>query len=728
MNGVMRRLPAAALAVAVFVVTLAGFAAPAGASSGEVISPTFQGYKATVLGDVCNLRAAPNISSSILGIVTLGTVLDVVNFQGNWAKVNYAGKEAWVAGWLVDIDLLSAGVSARIVRTDVNLRVGPGTEFGVKTMAQKDSSYPAEVKRGEWIRVSLSGGDSAWVSESLLQLEKSGYTRPAGSYGLGDLLVYPAKDSLSVTQTAVKGSEVIARLSRGESARVADCQGAWIAVELSGGTRGWVFGPDARLSSPAYPSISFALSDSSWSIGKYQTIAVTHTDVNFRSGPGTSYPVVATLSNGDVLRVLQQDGEWTKAISPRGVTGWVATYLTGGSVADATPAFSLNAEAKNASRLLTVTGPFVNAVVLPGADGRSVIVSTSDFFKASATLPVNAFEFAEMRVSGSDVTLSFGIRSRYTVVSNAPGKVVLEFTPAVTSVDVQAEGSEDVLTIGMVGYAVPEVSRSADSVTFFLPGASWAGAEAPSVTSQGKLIRSVSVAARPGGTDVILRTQANTPYQLTMTGSSIEARFGSAGLTGKRIVVDPGHEADDPGAIGPTGLAERNVNWEIAVRLVNRLKAAGADAILTRSALYAPTEAPKGWTPGPNQYSGSLGKRAAWSEGADLFISIHNNSNNDEDVCGTTTYVCYSVLNAAESRRFAALVQKELVKSIGTADLGVKDSELYVVRESASAAVLVETMFISNRREEAYLRLPATWDKEAAGLLKAVQEYFAAGK
>jgi N-acetylmuramoyl-L-alanine amidase len=113
--------------------------------------------------------------------------------------------------------------------------------------------------------------------------------------------------------------------------------------------------------------------------------------------------------------------------------------------------------------------------------------------------------------------------------------------------------------------------------------------------------------------------------------------------------------------------------------------------------------------------------------GAELFISIHNDSNYDHSVMGTTLYVCDGMLNSAESRRFAALALQELTQSIGTTSHGIKDSELYVVRESSSPAVLIETMFMSNAREEAYLRQPATWDKAAAGVLKAVQKYFAPG-
>lgn len=720
---VMVLLIAAALAISSAGVVAAG--AP------EPVPSGFQGFKAMAIGDVCNLRSEPNTSSETIGQVTQGAQLDVLDFRDNWAKIRHKGMEGWMAGWLMDIDLRAQRVSARITRTDVNLREGPGTHFGVKAMTQKDTSYPAEAKRGEWIRVSLSDGDSAWVKEDLLQLELSGGDPSLPSpvtYEPGDLLVYPSKDTLNVTQSPVKGSIVVARLSRGESARLIDCQGPWIVVETTAGTKGWAYGPEARISSPEDPSVFFSVSEAAWTVGKYPTTTITRTDVNFRSGPGTSFTVIGMLQNGDILRVLESTGEWLKAVSPQGATGWVAAYLTSGTAGGSAPVFSITAEAGRSSRTLTVTGPFENALVVPAQDGKSVLVSTSCFFNSSATLPVNAYEFAGLKVLGSDVSLTFTEKSNYAVTVNTPGRVVLEFTPRVTSVDVRAMGGADVLTIGTLGYALPRVARNGDSITLSVPGAPYEGRQvlyAPALESQ--LIRSVSVLSENGGTDVTVKVPTATSYLLKKTGNTIEARFGAPGLSGKKIVVDPGHETDDPGAIGPTGLAERNVNWEIATRLVELLKRAGASAFLTRGSLYEATLAPPGWTPSPNEYAGSLAKRAAWSEGADLFISIHNDHSNDRYVSGTTTYICDDTLNIAESKRIAALIQRELSASLGTVDKGTKGSELYVVRESACPAVLVETMFISNPVEETYLRHPATWDKAATGLFRAIERYFIPG-
>lgn len=699
------------------------------------VPSTFEGFRATVVGDVCNVRSGPDTTYKVLGQVTMGTTVDVLYYENNWAKIKAGNLTGYIAGWLIDIDLRSKGITARITATDVNVREGPGTNYRVKTMTTRDKVYPAEVKRGEWIRVTLSSsGSTGWISETLLRLQYEEVSQPpAGTPAPPevsvpplntDLVVYPARDTLTIYSNPVAGSSQLAKLSKGESAKVIGAQGAYLMVETINGLRGWVYGPYARVASLSDPSIQFIVCQNTWVVGKYPVSTVTATDVNFRSGPGTNYPVIGSLDRGDNLWVLGTSGDWKQCVSPTGLTGWVAGWLTSPTTPAKGTAFTVTAKANGGDRTLTVTGPFESAVVIPSPDKTSVVVSTSIFFNTSVELPVGAFEFASVRVATSDVTVSFLGKANYEIVELSPGKVVLRFTPVVTSLDVRSSGNTDIVTINTVGYAWADVRRDGDVVTLFLPGASLAD-ELPVV--KGKTVRDVTVFPGEGGVSVAVRTNGSAAYQIKQTANSIQATFGVSGLEGKKIIVDPGHEASDPGAIGLTGLAERNVNWEMAVRLVELLNQAGANAILTRQSLYANSEGPPGWTPEPGNYSHSLSERAAWSHGADLFISIHNNWNYDRSISGTTVYVCDRNPNAAESRRFGALVLSELTLSLGTRDMGVRDSNFYVVREAGCPSVLIEVMFLSNPVEEAYLRQAETWDKTAQSIFRAVQRYFGAG-
>lgn len=720
---------------------LAAYLPPIRKTHAAPVPSGLEGFKATVVGDVCNVRSGPDTTYKSLGLVTMGTTVEILSYENNWAKIRTGSLTGYIAGWLIDVDLKSKGVRARITATDVNVREGPGTNCRVKTMTDRDKVYPAEVKRGAWIRVTLtSGGSTGWISESLLRLEFDAPSTPPSpppstppSAPPSDiptppvqtgLVVFPARDTLTIYANAAPGSSQVAKLAKGESAMIIGAEGAYLMVETPNGLRGWVYGPYARAASLADPSIRFIVSQDAWTLGRYPVSTVTATDVNFRSGPGTSYPVIGSLDRGDTLWVLDTSGEWKHAVSPWGQTGWVAGWLTSTTTPSPGTSFTVSANANGGDRTLTVTGPFESAVVIPSPDKRSVIVSTSIFFNTSVELPVNAFEFGSIKVATSDVTVRFQGKANYDVVENQPGKVVLRFTPVVTSLDVRSSGNTDIITINTVGYAWADIRRDGDVITLFLPGASLANELPP---YSGRTVKNVTVSPKDGGVDVAVRTTGPLAYQIKQTADSIQATFGVSGLEGKKIIVDPGHEANDPGAIGPTGLAERNVNWEMAVRLVDILNQAGAEARLTRQSLYATSEGPPGWVPRPGEYSHSLSERAAWSQGADLFISIHNNWNYNRSISGTTVYVCDKNPNASESRRFASLALQELTVALGTRDMGVRDSNFHVCRESMCSSVLVEVMFLSNPVEESYLRKPEVWDKTAQSLFRAVQRYFGAG-
>jgi len=712
-----RKTTAVALFIVFFVVCIWDASALCQDSPGAV-PDSFQGFKAIVVGDVCNLRAGPGTTYPRVGQVIQGTWLDIVFVENNWVKIRYKNKQAWIASWLVDIDLGSRAINARITRTDVNVRQGPGTNFPVIFLTQRGRIFPAEAKRGEWIRVSLGNGKTGWIHGSLLQLELPSLLGSEKSRA--DILVFPAERSIKIWQTPIQGSTVLGSLQEGQSARYITSRGAWIAVETSDGTKGWVYGPQARIYSLKDPSLSFGVSESSWSIGKYKTVTVTATDVNFRSGPGTNYPVLTMVDRGDVLRVIQTQDRWINAVSPRGVVGWIASWLTSG-VDDKFLAFSVTVDASQSSRILTVTGPFESSRIISENDGYSLRVSTSVFFNTEGCLDINCFEFESIQVATSDVTIKFKEKPWYVVREQSPGRVVIEFSPTITSIAMHAQEDSDVLTINTLGYAWPDVTRNGNSLSFFLPGASYSG---HSVEFQGRLVRSIDLLPQDGGLTLALNTLQNTPYLLKKTANSLQAYFPLPGLAGKIIVIDPGHGGNDPGAIGPTGVTERSVNWEIAERLAHLLQQSGAIVQLTRRGPHEDATAPSNWNPGPDEYAGDLAKRVAWSRNAHVFISIHNDYHYNRDISGTTSYICKRTLNSSESWRLASLIQKELSAALGTVDRGVRDSNFFVTREALCPSVLVEVMYLSNLQEEQLLKHPQTFDKAAHALYRALQQYF----
>ncbi len=196
----------------------------------------------------------------------------------------------------------------------------------------------------------------------------------------------------------------------------------------------------------------------------------------------------------------------------------------------------------------------------------------------------------------------------------------------------------------------------------------------------------------------------------------------------KVIVIDPGHGGEDTGAIGPSGLEEKDLTLAIAKRLARILKdRLDCRVLLTRSKdVYI-----------------SLEERTAFANKnrADLFISIHANAARRKGARGVETYFLSFEASDDEARMVAAfennmvgidgrvsdgkiddikailwdLVQTEahhqsasLAESIHTSILrvtggenrGVKQAPFIVLAGATMPSVLVEVGFITNPIEE----------------------------
>lgn len=216
----------------------------------------------------------------------------------------------------------------------------------------------------------------------------------------------------------------------------------------------------------------------------------------------------------------------------------------------------------------------------------------------------------------------------------------------------------------------------------------------------------------------------------------------------RRIVVDPGHGGHDPGAVGPTGLQEKDVVLSVGLRLKEMLiEELGLDVVMTRS----------------NDTFIPLEERTAIANkvNADLFLSVHANAAPNRAATGIETYYLnlaktekvaqlaakengtslekVSILQAIlfdlmanyklnDSAHLADEVQKSLHKKIKTRhsdvkNLGVKQGPFYVLVGATMPSILVETAFLSNAVEESRMREPAYLEMTAEGILDGVRSY-----
>ena len=200
-----------------------------------------------------------------------------------------------------------------------------------------------------------------------------------------------------------------------------------------------------------------------------------------------------------------------------------------------------------------------------------------------------------------------------------------------------------------------------------------------------------------------------------------EVTVGGSPLTGATVVLDPGHGGGEPGAVGPAGATEKDVNLAIAFETKRQLEAAGATVVLTRTGDYRIT----------------LASRAAIAQALrpTMFISIHHNADPDEHR-PTPGAEAYYQIASPDSKRATGLVYEEVVRAFSAysidwaadRDAGAKyrprsdGGDYYGIlnRTAGIPAVLSEAAFISNPPEEALLVDPAFQAVEAAALTRAV--------
>lgn len=232
------------------------------------------------------------------------------------------------------------------------------------------------------------------------------------------------------------------------------------------------------------------------------------------------------------------------------------------------------------------------------------------------------------------------------------------------------------------------------------------------------------------------------------TSSGERSLIRALGLKIGRIVVDAGHGGHDTGTIGPHGLQEKDLVLDVALRLGKLIdQRMGAEVVYTRDDdTFIPLE---------------TRTAIANKEEADLFISIHANSSDDESARGIETYYLNFTSSADalevasrenavseksihelqdlvkkialkdkidESKEFAGDVQKSLysglsAKNKGLRDRGVKKAPFIVLIGANMPSILAEISFVSNPQDEKKLQTPEYRQKIAESLYRGMAKY-----
>ena len=191
-------------------------------------------------------------------------------------------------------------------------------------------------------------------------------------------------------------------------------------------------------------------------------------------------------------------------------------------------------------------------------------------------------------------------------------------------------------------------------------------------------------------------------------------------LSGKVIILDPGHGGPDGGAV-VDGVVEKDIALSISKMIRDYLQEQGALVILTREEDVDLAGDVDGYRA---RKRADLKKRLELinESQADLFLSIHLNAFPSSSSSGAQTFY---TLRYKENKWAATFIQDELKDNLeNTKRVAKSIDHVYVLKHAKKPGALVEVGFLSNSRERQELTQHSYQEKIAASVYKGIMRYF----
>ena len=219
-----------------------------------------------------------------------------------------------------------------------------------------------------------------------------------------------------------------------------------------------------------------------------------------------------------------------------------------------------------------------------------------------------------------------------------------------------------------------------------------------------------------------------TLRSLRQLGPQGHRRAAAAACASRRCCASPGRGCaasgswSTPATAAPTaawsvaGVAEADLMWDLARRLVGRMSATGMDAMLTRQEHTCPTETERA--------------EFANTAGADLVLSLHTDANASMHAQGLATYH-FGNGNGATStvgEALAGFIQRELLTRTAMLDCRSQARTWELLRLTRMPTVRVEVGYLTNMGDRMRLLDPAFRDVVAEGILVAVKRLYLLGQ
>ena len=306
-------------------------------NSGSSTTTTTQSGTIKVSGAL-NVRSGAGTSYSVIGSLSNGANVEIVETSGSWYKIKYGSGYGYVSKDYVTVSSSSNSNSGSTsnsgsstttttqsgtikVSGALNVRSGAGTSYSVIGSLSNGANVEIVETSGSWYKIKYGSGygyvSKDYVTVSSSSNSNSGSTSNSGSSTTTTTQSGTIKVSgaLNVRSGAGTGYSVIGSLSNGANVEIVETSGSWYKIKYGSGY-GYVSKDYVTVSSSSNSNSSSSGStsnsgNSTTTTTQSGTIKVSGA-LNVRSGAGTSYSVIGSLSNGANVEIVETSGSWYK--------------------------------------------------------------------------------------------------------------------------------------------------------------------------------------------------------------------------------------------------------------------------------------------------------------------------------------------------------------------------------------------------------------------------------
>lgn len=245
----------------------------------------------------------------------------------------------------------------------------------------------------------------------------------------------------------------------------------------------------------------------------------------------------------------------------------------------------------------------------------------------------------------------------------------------------------------------------------------------PTTTTLTPVVPEAKALISPTGVVLPVREVKDDGYVITTPCGNEGFLVWGTPISEARVVLDPGHGGEEPGATGDNGLSEKELNLRVVKRTAALLTSRGISNVVTRSFDYRV----------PLRVRAEIANRLE----SEVLVSVHHNAPQLGNSEGPGTEIFVQSYNP-DSRRLGGLIYDKTVPQLAQFDIqwvSARDAGVIEVRNSDGEdsygmirrpevpAVLVELGYLANRAEAELFDTPEYIEAAALGLADGIETY-----